>query len=373
MAFTERYVTSAAAGGGDGSSGNPWTLAEAIANAVGGDRINILSDATYTLGASATFPAGTAENPIQWRGYNATIGDLVNTGRATATAALTTTDFPVIDGGTLYNVTMGAFNSLVNLRITSGLNGQTLVGGTAFHVHRCSIANTHANGGSARCFFGGSLYGSVSDCDCLITSTNSGVQALNPGRGGAYGCRVWHTGTPNSTMVGIAVDGVGTSAVGNLVFNVGSAFSGTASGTNTIARNTVYNANIGVINPASGCVIADNIFYSIATYAIGGTTGGNPLLWNNAMGALTSGRIDTSGLGSIIEEINAITLTADPFTNAASEDFTLNNTAGGGALCRAASLLFGGFADVGAVQHEDAAGGGGGLLTHPGMAGGMRG
>lgn len=360
MAFTERYVTSAAAGGGDGSSGNPWTLADAIANAVGGDRINILSDATYTLGASATFPSGTAENPIQWRGYNATIGDLVNTGRATATAALTVTDFPLIDCTASFVITMGAYNSFVNLKITSGANGATVAGGAAYHLHRCQILNTHATGGAARCFSGGSNYGGTSDCDFAISSDNASAAALDPGRGGAFGCRVWHTGTPNSAMIGILLTGVGPSAIGNLIFNVGSAFSGAATGTNTIARNTVYGANVGVLNPASGLVIADNIFYNIATYAIGGTTGGNPLLWNNAMGALTSGRIDTTGLGTIIEEVNAITLTADPFTNAASEDFTLNNTAGGGASCRAASLLFGGFADVGAVQHEDAGGGGGG-------------
>jgi len=69
-------------------------------------------------------------------------------------------------------------------------------------------------------------------------------------------------------------------------------------------------------------------------------------------------------------DINKIALTADPFTNAAGGDFTLNNTSGGGALCRAAGA---GGLDLGASQTAAAGGGGGGLLTHPGMSGGIRG
>ena len=64
--------------------------------------------------------------------------------------------------------------------------------------------------------------------------------------------------------------------------------------------------------------------------------------------------------------IDSITLTADPFTNAAGSDFSINNTAGGGALLRAVAMpgafpgITGttGYNDVGAVEHQDAGGGG---------------
>jgi hypothetical protein len=63
---------------------------------------------------------------------------------------------------------------------------------------------------------------------------------------------------------------------------------------------------------------------------------------------------------------NDVTLTGDPFTNAAAGDFSLNNTAGAGAACRAAGFpgvfpggLTTGYLDIGAVQHQDAGGGGG--------------
>ena len=55
---------------------------------------------------------------------------------------------------------------------------------------------------------------------------------------------------------------------------------------------------------------------------------------------------------------NAITLTADPFTNAAGGDFSLNNTAGGGVLCRSITQNIGtgtSYTDIGALQVEPAA------------------
>lgn len=91
-----------------------------------------------------------------------------------------------------------------------------------------------------------------------------------------------------------------------------------------------------------------------------------------------AGGSNTSGNFSGTIDEGAITLSVDPFTNAAGGDFSLNNTAGGGALLRAAGIRFGDalnydqvdYRDVGPFQHQDA-GGGGGLLVNPGMSGGM--
>ena len=73
---------------------------------------------------------------------------------------------------------------------------------------------------------------------------------------------------------------------------------------------------------------------------------------------------------------DAITLSANPFTNAATGDFSLNTTAGGGAACRGISFPLAqgstpNYPDVGASRHQDPPGGAGGIKTHPGMAGGM--
>ena len=82
---------------------------------------------------------------------------------------------------------------------------------------------------------------------------------------------------------------------------------------------------------------------------------------------------------NIVSKIGFIILTADPFTNAASGDFSLNTTSGGGAACRAAGIpgvfpggTTTGYLDIGAVQHADPAASGG-MVVHPGMGGRING
>lgn len=82
MAYTERYVSSLAAGGGDGSVGSPWTFDEAVNAVTNGQRVNVKDDGIYTiLGGAASYAwvdaarCGTPALPVMWRGYTTTIGD----------------------------------------------------------------------------------------------------------------------------------------------------------------------------------------------------------------------------------------------------------------------------------------------------------
>jgi len=92
---------------------------------------------------------------------------------------------------------------------------------------------------------------------------------------------------------------------------------------------------------------------------------------NNANFANTSGGYRFTN----VYEFGRINLSADPFTDAAAADFTLNNNAGGGVLLRSAgfpgSITGGsiGYLDVGAYQVA-AAGSGGGLMLSRAMNGG---
>lgn len=81
---------------------------------------------------------------------------------------------------------------------------------------------------------------------------------------------------------------------------------------------------------------------------------------HNAWGSNTSGNYSTgipAGAGDV-------TLTADPFTNSGSRDYSLNSTAGGGAACKGTGFpgafpggTTTGYLDIGAVQ-SNASGGG---------------
>lgn len=77
--------------------------------------------------------------------------------------------------------------------------------------------------------------------------------------------------------------------------------------------------------------------------------------------------------------VNSVTLSGDPFTNGTGGDFTLNSNSGQGSACKGAGTpgtipgtTGTGYEDIGVFQHPDPAGGGS-LLVHPGMTGGMHG
>ncbi len=361
MAFTEKYASVAGAGAHDGSSeGNAWTLAQAAANAVAGDRVNVKAG-TYNLGASATLPSGSSGVPVAWRGYSSAIGDLESVGRTFATGPLSITNFPLIDGLGSYSISGGAYNHFTNLYFTDSGNGTTFAPGAANVCWRCRFTNTHATGSSARALGAGAVYGSLYDCDFVIASDHSSARIVTPGRSHIQFCRVWNSATPGTGQIGISGDDLCFGILGNLVFNVGIGI--VLSGYTTLAvRNLIYNTLGNGINcGTSGGGVVANLLYSIGGYGI--SLSGGARAFNNAMGALTSGRIT----GTTYDEKGGISLTASPFTNAGSEDFTLNNTAGGGALVRAAFGVWGGFGDVGPVQHQDS--GGSGVV----MAGDMRG
>lgn len=111
-------------------------------------------------------------------------------------------------------------------------------------------------------------------------------------------------------------------------------------------------------------IIRNNIFYGAGAGTninmVTASKDAGFLMFNNAFGG--SGAFSntncTTGEG-------AITLSGDPFTNAASGDYSLNNTAGAGAACRGVGVpttFPGGLTtntlDIGAAQHAEAGGGG---------------
>ncbi len=110
------------------------------------------------------------------------------------------------------------------------------------------------------------------------------------------------------------------------------------------------------------CIAYGNLEYGWSQSGSSSQFTANASMLNCAGGFNTSGnRIATPGL----LDLSFVNLTADPFNNASSGNFTLNNTAGGGAALRAAGFpgtLLGllnstGYTDIGAFQHQDSAGG----------------
>ena len=111
-------------------------------------------------------------------------------------------------------------------------------------------------------------------------------------------------------------------------------------------------------NPNLVGMIQDNIFYgATATNGINiedGSHNTGILVSGNAYGGVTN---QVNGGGTNFPNYDGVTLTADPFIDGANQDFRLNTTSGGGALCREAAypttpqqLTFTNRRDIGAVQ-----------------------
>ena len=176
---------------------------------------------------------------------------------------------------------------------------------------------------------------------------------------GADGC-VLHNGT-----------GDGFATITNNVFldnNVGIKVGDQLAGRNvTILNNIIHGSTSHGVNIVSGEVnghlIAGNIITDNGGYGINCANAREDasfLITGNAFRGNTSGE----GNNVTIDSTN-ITLTADPYTSESTDDYTLNNTAGGGALLRNTALpdTWPGlgttnYRDVGPMQIAPAAGGG---------------
>lgn len=155
-----------------------------------------------------------------------------------------------------------------------------------------------------------------------------------------------------------------------------------------IIGNTFYNStndHIELDGSGSGgsmsLNITNNIFYTCGGYDVQVLDGANE---TNALVHHVNYNAYNSGSSGIYSNLNTgpndVTLTGNPFVDAANGNFALNTTAGAGAAARAVAApgLFPGgltqsYLDIGAVQHADPVGGGGGLLAHAGMSGGLNG
>jgi hypothetical protein len=311
---------------------------------------------TYTLtstsanvaGGKVSSPAGGADFPFRWEGYQTTRGD-----KGTR---------PVIDGGATTGISLfgtgGVLAIFDNLEFTIPDSTST---GLAIINTQCRAIRCKASGVGT----GISVSSAGSDFSlvfCEGANTTSTPFSL-AARGLAFGC-VAH---------GSAVAGFTGSNTVNYVncLSFGNTGAGFSAGNQTIASfcNCTSYGNTGdgfVLTTASTAQM--NLVYNCLAVSNGGygftapSTSGKVALINCAGYNNTSG--NKNALLTNVEGF--VTLSADPFVSA-STNFGLNSTSGGGAACRAAGLpgAFPGLAsttgylDIGAVQHQDSGGGGG--------------
>ena len=271
----------------------------------------------------------------------------------------------------------GAFWRIRNLWLHGNVAGDHGIyffnGATGWLVDRCKIDMTGATG-TVYGVYSSYYWSLIRNCYIVGCATHGVRQA---GRGNhVEGCYIKDAGVNGIYMGGVYVQ----SAIGNIIDSPGDDgiyVSGAYAG--NIRNNVVYNSTAG-----SGIRLGDlsNVY--------GGSISNNLCVGNNQYGielddAFHYGANYNAYYNNGVAEVlnvpargpDEVTLTGDPFTNAAGGDFSLNNTAGAGAACRNAgfpgAMIDGtneGFADIGALRHEDPAGGGG-LAKLVGFGGGL--
>ena len=361
ITFTERYVDASASGGGTGTQASPWTFSEALTNASAGDRVNV-KVGTYAGDNTAMTADGTRDNPIVFRGYQTTIGDLDDNDEDLADG----TEIPFISG----SVSGGGFNdcayTFVNhlsfkTTASNNINGWRMLLNHGY-VRRCKFLSDASGAGSTStraCAVGGN----TSVYDCFIRSASSSNYSLVNGL-------ALHSIGNTIVYTGGGVGGAGLSAqhsFNNTYVNLGTAISVSYATYNINVNNcTFYNCTTGFKTTTADynrTRTITNCYFANCTTGID-----SHLTDNSGFNVINCGFYNNTNnvSGNVPLLVNPRYDTSDPFVDSANNDFRLaSSSAGFGNAFPAINLLSGesNNRDLGAIQHADPSASGSGSST----------
>jgi Right handed beta helix region len=325
------------------------TIGKALGLMVGSNIIFVKATATYTITASLVLAGGTnltptnATTPNQVIGYTSTRTD---GGRATIQYSTNTgiTGFDGTNAGGWYisNFVIDCNNLGTSVGPRPNVNSvlRNLL------VKNCTSQAVNMANGVAR----------LIDSEITLNTVAAGTGAVNQGTSSIVERCYVHDNTLGAGSAGIYLSGAGAAALFNVVANnsgaTGHGILVNAAGLNTVVNNTVYNNGQDGIqlsnNTALGgnSTVRNNLLISNGRYGLNGYIsagwGKFPQWDGNAYFGNATARNDADDTGTT-NPINAanpysntldVTLSGSPFTNTATHDFTLNNTAGAGAAAK---------------------------------------
>jgi hypothetical protein len=360
MAITEEYFNpDLATGLDDGTSeANAWqTWASMIAGHVAGGRVNAKKTASrYAPGADIAFSTSATDLLVSiFRGYGSTIGD----GTKFQFDMSTTFTLSVTGEGVLFQCCDVTGSDATDLCVATGDSSR---------IEDCIIVNT----GTSTSDHDALRMGDANAFNCYIetNSTGSGSAALTNERGTVDNCIIVSTRRAMRNKVSSRA----SSVVNCLMYakGAGGTIGMSVEGLTAIAGGTHKNLTIDgfatginsaqddIATSTAPFIVTDSII-SNATTGLANTDNATKVM-TSVLSTIAFYNCTTDTQYGDNEVLHKISLTADPYTDAANDDYSLNNTAGGGADCRAVSIFGAGqitnYRDIGALQHEDTGGGG---------------
>lgn len=322
---------------------------------VAGNVAYVKATATYSITSTWTLSdAGSDGAPFSLIGYTTTRGD---NGQVTV-------KWTGAGSGVIIDVS-GALNILRNF-IVDG-NGKTADRGLRLNAANCVAINCHGKDCNLSALDAINTGTLLYRCTATTTGSATSSGGINLTSGGlAHSCISYanaKNGFITSNSVGYLINCIarGNTTNGLYCFGTGgfwvfNSVSYGNTGDGLRLDGTPEDQFLTIFNT----IFASNTGYGINATAADYSVAANAPMhaarrWNNAFYNNTAGVRNQFSAGN-----NAITLTVDPFTNAAGNDFSLNDTTGGGASLRGAGVPGGigllaaaestGYADVGAVQ-----------------------
>lgn len=310
---------------------------------------------TYSISTGLATSSGISTNLgiIRLIGYNTTRGDLAfpsTLTRPVIQLSAAVTALTDANGGFRFeNLTIDG-----NSKVSPAVN----ITGQYSAMVNCIIKNFAYNASGMITLAGNA----TSFCACEVTA-NSGTTAIIYTNGGSTSITNCYIHDNTCAATGAIYANAQNTTIENCIFanNTHATTHGIfVSFHQNIIRNNVFynNAGDGINNNTfyglqgeiSGNIFMNNAGYGLNMNKMSPTTS-DPMIHHNAYYNNTSGARNHSNAGT-----GDVTLTADPFTDAANGDFSLNNDAGGGALLKKlgfpGALIGGGigYYDIGALQ-----------------------
>ncbi len=319
--FVERYASVAGSGSHDGTSAaNAWTIAEATANVVAGNRVNCLAG-TYIADDSSSSAVmdldviGTVGSWIEWRAYTTTIGDFIpgDTQPVVLDAGTNSLSHAVLAS----TIAAAAYNRFIGFELTNGsghgFNGISIA--DTFGFIGCKFSDNGGRGLQGDnsytfllCEFTGNTTNAL-DVDNNLTMTACIVHDEN------ISTAVVTTGNSNGFIDCLFYDnaaGIVIRAPASAGIYVGNTFDGDGQ----VGAIAILFTGTSTI-PAT---LVNNIFYDLDT-AINFGTGGVEESRVRGFNYFSSCNINYDG---IVDETTDIDDgTTDPFEDSAARDYTL--------------------------------------------------
>lgn len=358
--------------GGTGGTGGTGVMGGCLATPgmagslhIGQNKIWIKSG-TYTITSASN---NVASGCLSLAAGNATAGMTAAYGYSSLrTDAPKTTSRPTLQASGITSFSLNSLNTNTEVAYLI-LDGASLT--TSRGVNGVNISSRARYVTAKNCKNAGFTNAHYLYCDATGCAT---ISAFVGGFG--YGCVAW-SNTVTGFEAALSIHFVNCLSVNNSGASSDGFSAGSGTGSRFINCTAYNNGRHGFHTPSSTWGVCTNC----VSYANAGTNfsvaaaNDNVVLENCAAGL---GGVSSANFSASINarcQVGNITLTADPFADKASGDFSLNSTAGGGAAGRATGVIgdYPGistttYPDLGAAQTQGG-GSSGGLIVHPGMMG----